>query len=175
MRKLLSLTHSAPDCSFVFSVPVADADAPSASADHSSHSSHAGMSHDSMSMSMYFVPRATGPLLFSWADVTTTGAYLAFGVMLALACGLREVLSAWRMQVETVNSQMAQLHSTALPSPDAAGRIETQRFAGSSLFSAPVLSSLLYASNMALAYCIMVCGKAAAIAMMQDVTGWTSG
>jgi len=131
------------------------------------------MSHDSMSMPMYFVPRATGPLLFSWADVTTTGAYLAFGLTLALACGLREVLSVWRMQVETVNSQMAQLHSTALPSPDSAGRIETQRFAGSGVFSAPLLSSLLYGLNMALAYCIMVCDKTAVIATMQD--DWTSG
>lgn len=108
-----------------------------------------------MSMPMYFVPRTTGPLLFAWADVSSTGAYLTFGAVLALACAMREVLSAWRMQVETVNSQMAQLHSAALPSPDSAGRLD-QRFAGSGVFSAPVLSSLLYALNMALAYGIMV-------------------
>ncbi len=122
-----------------------------ASTDHSGH----GSANNAHSMPMFFstVP-FSGPLLFSWADITSTRSYSLFVLLLALACILREYLSMFRMEVELSRDNDAQSQHQQGMGSDPYLREPPPRCCG--LISAPMLASLLYGANMALAYGIML-------------------
>lgn len=104
---------------------------------------------------MYFSgARATGPVVFSFLDVTTSGAYAAFCVLLVAVCVAREYLSVLRMEVEREASE-AQLLAAGFPA-DLAMPLPPRTSRCASLLSTSTLSSLLYMVNMTLAYLVML-------------------
>jgi hypothetical protein len=136
--------------------------------DHSAASSSSSSSHSAdgtagghvMTMQMYFLFRMSGPLLFSFLDVTSRLNYGLFCVGLAIACALREYLATYRLELERENNELQLLHAAAAQSLHLADggmsvRLETHRKCLGAL-STPMLSSLLYGLNMSLAYFIML-------------------
>jgi hypothetical protein len=119
------------------------------------HDAHGGMP-------MFFSSRPySGPLLFRWADLSSSRSYFLFAVLLVLACVGREWLAVYRMELETANREaLAIARAAALhASPDSSNLPRADRRVCCGILSAHTFASLLHAVNMALAYGIMVSHK----------------
>lgn len=151
--------HALEDAQTTTGAPASTTTDGSHAHDHAADSDSTGGGHV-MVMQMWFTARMTGPLLFSFLDVTSRVNYGLFCLGLAIACALREYLATYRLELERENNELQLLHaaaSQALHSADGSIsiRLETHRKCLGTL-SGPLLSSLLHGANMCLAYCIML-------------------